>query len=384
MTQFFKWAAILDGPDTLPQPPAPTHYIDFNDSWQTELNNAGAGAVIGMNAGTYSGFNVTPLADQIFVAVGSVTLDGNGASECFNGHNVRGIEIWGQDQLLITDYNPSKFHGAICCLSSSPDWYSAPPYRDNGWLVDHVEVGNVQGWAAIILDGHDNTIRYCDLHDIGDVGFKIIHGDDGHVHNNEIYNITPSNWGDEGGACKCWGTRRLVLENNYVHDITNGPGLWCDSDNIDTIYRNNTILNVSESQIFHEISGPCIVEDNTLTGVSATPSSLGVWERTDAGIHIVNSGSDQYGGTWDGAIVRNNDVTNFYVGIAFIDQTRSDQWGNNRTNTTEGAAYGNTIDNCDNNGDQMDHSPSPYVPGALPVDWTSNGGNTLLNGSTIN
>lgn len=371
-----------DAPEPPPpsEAPTPTVWIGPSDSWQSEINSAGAGTVIGLEPGTYSGFSVTPLTNQKFVAdTTQVVLDGNGAAHCFGGHNIRGVEIWGEGRLRITDYNPSTFHGAICSLAS--DWYNNPPWSDGGWLVDGVTINFITGWGAVILDGNDVVIRNFLIHDIGEIGFKVIFGDDGHVHDGEIYNIDPTNWGNEGGGSKSWGTNRLVHEDVYLHDI-DGPGLWCDMDNIDTVYRRITTDSVGISNIFHEISGPCLIEDCTLEN---TPGgSTSIWTRGNAAIHVVNSGSDLYGGTWDGAIVRNNDIIDCGVGVAFLDQTRTDQFGQPRTNTTEGEVYGNVIDNCDPNGDQMDHAPSPYVPGALPVDWYSNGGNTLLNGSSIN
>jgi len=379
LSQFFGLAASIMVQSTpASEAPTPTDYISTSDNWQTEINNAGTGAVIGINAGTYFGFSVTPLTNQKFVAVGNVVLDGNGAGECFSGHSVRGIEIWGENQMQITDYSPSSFHGAICSLEG--DWYDNPPWSEGGWLVDGVEVGPSGGWGGIILTGHDVIIRNFSIHDIGEIGFKVIFGDDGHVHDGEIYNIYPSDWGYEGGGSKNWGTRRLAMEDIYCHDIA-GPGLWSDMDNQDTIYRRITCRNVTISNIFHEISGSCIVENCDLEGDPTWVGSNGIWGRSYAAIHIANSGTDAFGGAFDGAIVRNNQIKDFYTGIAYIDQTRTDQYGNSRTNTTEGEAYGNVLDNCDNNGDQMNHPPSAYVPGALPVVWSNN---TLLNGSTIN
>jgi hypothetical protein len=357
--------------------PTPTVTIDSNDSWQTELNSAGTGAVIGLEAGTYAGFAVTPLTNQKFVALGAVTLDGNGASECFGGHNVRGIEIWGESLLTITDYDPSQYHGAICSLAS--DWYNNPPWDDGGWLVDDVELSNIQGHGGIILDGNDVIIRNCVIHDIGEIGYKVIFGDDGYVHHCEVYNITPTDWGNEGGVCKNWGTRRLIQEDIDIHDITDGPGIWNDMDNQDSEIRRITSANVDISNIFHEISGPFLIEDCTLVG-DGTSYVNGIWSRSGGGIHIVNSGADTWGGTLANQ-VRNNSISDFYVGIGFLDQERTDQFGNTRTSTTEGEVYGNTLDNCDNNGDARDHNGDQYVLGALGINWHDN---TLLNGSSIN
>ncbi len=367
------------------QAPTPTHYIDSTDSWQTEINNAGTGAVIGLNAGTYSGFSINPLTNQKFVAQGVVILDGNGAGECFSGHNIRGVEIWGEDLLRITDYTGTgDYHGAICSLGS--DWYNNPDWSDGGWLVDGVEIDNC-GYGGIILDGNDITIRNCVIHDVDEIGYKVIFGDDGHVHDCEIYNITPTQWGNEGGGSKNWGTRRLIQEDIYFHDIA-GPGSWNDMDNQDSEYRRITCLRVTISNIFHEISGPYLIEDCDLTGTGVVPNpNYGIWTRDHAGIHVVNSGADTWGGTL-GNIVRNNDITDLNCGIGFLDQTRTDQFGNTRTNTTEGEAHSNTIDGCPDNGDQRDHSVggSPYVPGGLGINWHIGEGdaNTLLNGSSIN
>jgi hypothetical protein len=85
------------------------------------------------------------------------------------------------------------------------------------------------------------------------------------VEGNEIaYNNTAhfnADW--EAGGAKFAGTTRLIVRKNYVHD-NGGPGLWTDTDNVNTLYEQNTSDDNARMGIFHEISYAAMIRSNTV------------------------------------------------------------------------------------------------------------------------
>ena len=65
----------------------------------------------------------------------------------------------------------------------------------------------------------------------------------------------------EAGGTKFWATKGLVVRNSCVHH-NQGPGLWTDHDNIDTLYEGNIVFSNAKDGIKHEISYDAIVRDN--------------------------------------------------------------------------------------------------------------------------
>jgi parallel beta-helix repeat protein len=67
----------------------------------------------------------------------------------------------------------------------------------------------------------------------------------------------------EAGGTKFHRTRGLVVRDSCAHH-NNGPGLWTDMDNIDTIYEGNTVFLNANDGIKHEISYESIIRDNVV------------------------------------------------------------------------------------------------------------------------
>ncbi len=359
-------AATLIWRQFAPEEPAPEPVpgdvtLTPSDDWQALVDAAGDGATIVLAAGTYVGFKVTPRTGQTFTVDGPVVLDGNGQDAAFEGHGVQAVSILGGNVLRIHNYDTPQYHGAICSLAPG-DWYNNPTWGPQGWTVDAVEIHGCSYGVTLADDNARLTNSW--IHDVAEIGFKMLFGHNQAVIGCEINNITPTDWGHEGGGCKNWSTRNLLLEGNVVYDIA-GPGLWNDHDNQDAIIRRNTVYECGASGIFHEISGHATIEDNVVENQYGY-NGLGIWSRGGAAIHVVNSP----------ATVRNNLVRNCGVGVAFLDQQR-DEW----TNNTSGEAYNNTLDNAGASGDARDHNGDQYVLGALGVDWHDN---YLSQGSIIN
>ncbi len=65
----------------------------------------------------------------------------------------------------------------------------------------------------------------------------------------------------EAGGTKFWGTEGLVVQNSCIHD-NGGPGLWTDTDNIDTVYDGNKVFRNANDGIKHEVSYAAIIRNN--------------------------------------------------------------------------------------------------------------------------
>jgi parallel beta-helix repeat protein len=95
------------------------------------------------------------------------------------------------------------------------------------------------------------------------------------IKDNEIAfnNFGGFRWGWEAGGTKFSQTTELKVTGNNVHD-NEGPGLWTDGDNRDTLYEANTVTNNSGDGIKHEISFSVNIRGNTVSG---NGRSLNVW-----------------------------------------------------------------------------------------------------------
>ncbi len=65
----------------------------------------------------------------------------------------------------------------------------------------------------------------------------------------------------EAGGTKFWQTKGLVVQNSCIHDNA-GPGLWTDTDNINTVYDGNRVFRNANEGIKHEVSYAAIIRNN--------------------------------------------------------------------------------------------------------------------------
>lgn len=80
-----------------------------------------------------------------------------------------------------------------------------------------------------------------------------------------------------------------TFRNNYLDTITNGSGIWCDTNCFDGVIVNNLIMNVAGgSGIFYEINDGGVVASNVIVnakyGINAAGVNLKIYNNT-----IVNS-----------------------------------------------------------------------------------------------
>jgi len=105
-------------------------------------------------------------------------------------------------------------------------------------------------------------------------------------HNEISFNNTAGfNWWSwQGGGAKWTHTRDLVVSQNHSHHNT-GPGLWTDTNNVDTLYEKNIVIGNAGPGIFHETSYDAVVRRNT-----TRRNGFGVhWSGSGGGIELTSS-----------------------------------------------------------------------------------------------
>ena len=84
---------------------------------------------------------------------------------------------------------------------------------------------------------------------------------------------------------KWFDSTGLTVADNEVHH-NEGPGLWTDINNINTIYEQNNAHNNTSHGIFHEISYSAIIRNNRIVDNGGGQRMSG-WG--DAGIRVAAS-----------------------------------------------------------------------------------------------
>jgi NPCBM/NEW2 domain/Right handed beta helix region len=131
-----------------------------------------------------------------------------------------------------------------------------------GWVLSGNEVRLNHGGGIRI--GHTARLIKNNVHHNGQMGIGGI-GDDVLVEDNEIAynNGAHFNCMWECGGTKFVLTKRLVVRKNFIHH-NDGPGLWTDIDNIDTLFEENRVEDNGWMGIVHEISFAAIIRNNTV------------------------------------------------------------------------------------------------------------------------
>jgi parallel beta-helix repeat protein len=117
-----------------------------------------------------------------------------------------------------------------------------------------------------LLRGNNTVIQNCEIIRQDQLGFGIGFGWNGLVEDVEVAFANHNKryeWEWEAGGCKNWQTGDLVLRRVHSHD-NQGPGLWSDNANVNTLYENNHCHNNRGPGIFHEISHGATMRSNVL------------------------------------------------------------------------------------------------------------------------
>jgi hypothetical protein len=228
-------------------------------SIQNFVNDHPAGTTFCLAAGTYKQQSVVPKNNDQFIAAYGAVLDGqNTTAHAFSG-TASGVVI---QNLKIIHYNPD----AINLYRSDSAVQGDYTY---GWTVENNELA--YNWGAGLDLGsqmriignyiHHNSQIGIDSNNISTNNGKNIFVDSNEISYNNYRHDFDSRW--EAGGAKFWATSNLQVTNNYVHDNI-GPGLWSDTDNINTTYANNDIENNVGGGIVHEVSYDVVIQNNIL------------------------------------------------------------------------------------------------------------------------
>ncbi len=308
-----KWdngltAAPVPAPTPAPLPgpfPVPSGIPVYpGESIQAKVNAAGPGAAFLLKAGVHARQTVVPKTGMAFYGEPGAVMDGQGATAyAFSKGGApypSNVRIQG---ITIQNYAPAVQLGPVLAGGHSA------AENTTGWVLQDCEIrNNATGGVRI---GHAMRVVRNHIHHNGQIGIVGI-GDDVLVEGNEIaYNNLGRAYepGFEAGGTKFVYTHRLTVRGNYVHH-NEGPGLWTDGDNINTLYENNRTEDNAGSGIFHEISYAAVIRNNTSTRNGFT---LGGW-MYGAGIMVSSSPDVEIYG---------NTVTNNANGITAVQQNRT-------------------------------------------------------------
>lgn len=275
---------------------------------QAAVNTAPSGTTFCFGPGTYHVSSLVPKRGDV--------LDGGRQRAILDGGNSAPYAVYGDSAspgparvtvrgFVIQNFNTPLQQGAIQD-NNGPDWII-----QNNHITHNAAAGVATGDNVRVLD---NLIDHN-----AQEGFAA-HGDGGLYQGNEIaYNnfhlkVDPT-W--EAGGGKAWQTDNLTFRNNNVHD-NGGPGLWADTNNINTTFDGNTVSNNWGPGIYEEISYNPTIINNVVTD-NGMPSSPGGGQRLgwgwDAGIQLRGSGALSSSSP---ALIEHNTVTNNYNGITLL------------------------------------------------------------------
>lgn len=175
--------------------------------------------------------------------------------------------------LIIEQYaNPAQ-HGAI--HAGNTNQVNVKERMGANWLVENNEVRYNHGAGIFLYSGgimKDNII-----YQNGQIGMKAS-GSNVTIIGNEVYENGEwggYKWSWEGGGSKFSYTKNIHIVNNYCHH-NNGPGLWTDIDNENTLIENNRCENNNGSGIFHEISYSATIRCN-ISANNGYTQATGIW-----------------------------------------------------------------------------------------------------------
>lgn len=217
--------------------------VSPGDNLAQKVSSNGSGTVFVLKAGVHKGQSVQPKSGNAFVGEGGAVLDGQGKEFAFSkgGRNVTVAN------LEIKNYNTKLTYGAV---GPGP----------SGWCV---EGNNIHSNAAagVKVSGDwkvvGNNIHHNDQYGINGSGDDVV------IEGNEIaYNGGGcSGCTHREGGTKFVNTTNLVVRGNYSHH-NDGPGLWTDIDNIDTLYDGNRVVANNRAGILVEISYDTTIRNN--------------------------------------------------------------------------------------------------------------------------
>ena len=289
------------------------NFLTPDDHVQAAIDRAPPGTTFCFRAGTYRVSSLVPKSGDV--------LDGDGQAAVLDGGNSAQFAIYGDS----TPHGPSDvtIRGFVIQNFHTPLQAGAvQDYNGPGWTIENNHI--TASSAAGVATGDYARVLYNLIDHNGQEGFSA-HGDRGLYQGNRIaynnYNLKISaDW--EAGGGKAYDTSNLTFKFNYVHD-NGGPGLWADTNNINTKFDGNTVSNNWGPGIYDEISFNATIINNVVTG-NGMPSAPGKGDRAgwgwDAGIQLRRSGGLLAATP---VIISGNIVADNYNAIALIESPAS-------------------------------------------------------------
>jgi parallel beta-helix repeat protein len=287
---------------------------------QAAINDAPPGTTFCFGAGTYRVSSLVPKSGDV--------LDGGGRSAVLDGGHTSSYAVYGDS----ASPGPSDVtvRGFVVQNFSTPLQRGAiQDYNGPGWIIQGNHV--TKNAAAGVATGDKVQVLRNLIDHNGQEGFSA-HGNGGLYQGNEIaYNnfnlAVNATW--EAGGGKAWGTDNLTFKFNHVHD-NGGPGLWADTNNINTTFDGNTVSNNWGPGIYEEISYNATITNNIVTG-NSMPSSPDGGQHLgwgwDAGIQVRASGGLSPSSP---LVISHNTVTNNFNGITLVQSPQPNACPNKR------------------------------------------------------
>ncbi len=285
-----------------PTQPTTGTLLPVGASWNPIIASEPAGTTFIVEAGVHYEQTADLKHGDVLIGQPGAVMDGRDVTDwavqpnSANNVTVKGLEI--------RNYNPDDQYAPIT------DRTFEGAAAGTGWTVENCDLHH-NSWAGLALS--DGSIaRNNKIHDNGVIGLAVswVRSSGALVEGNEIYgnNTTGADEYYEAGGSKFGETENLIVRDNFVHD-NNGPGLWTDIDNINTLYENNVVEGNSGAGIFHEISYSATIRNNQVRG-NGFRNRGWLWE---GGIMVAGSQNVEIYGN----IVEDN-----YNGITLIQQDR--------------------------------------------------------------
>jgi parallel beta-helix repeat protein len=274
--------------------------------------------------GTSSEGQIDPAYGDTYLGAPGAVLDGQNVNYfAFTGmYNDLANENVTISYLAIEHFAPPQSAGAVNSNGN------------NGWTETYDTIAYNSPGAGLMLGGNNVVENNC-MTENGEYGFQ------GYSYVNETYgstftggatNITFSDnevsynntqrttSGIEGGG-KFWQDGNVTVEDNYVHNNYDSPGIWLDTNNAGFLIQGNYISNNGNEGLMYEVSYNGLIQDNTFVdnGWTNGPTTAGfptgaIYISESAGNSAVPSDyagelmiqKNVFTNNWGGVVVYNN------------------------------------------------------------------------------
>lgn len=216
------------------------------------------------------------------------------------------------DDVTVTGLVVEKFGSAAQRGAIMADFVGSTTSYGERWIIENNTVRLNHGLG--IRAGHGARIVNNKVIRNGQMGIGSSGGSNTLIEGNEIAynNFAGYSDGWEAGGTKFSNTIGLVVRDNHVHH-NDGPGLWTDINNYDTLYEENLVEHNEETGIFHEISYDAIIRNNVIR-------SNGVRSGEDSYAYVFGAGILIYSSS--NVEVYGNEVLDNWNGITALQHDR--------------------------------------------------------------